>query len=885
MMKKLILLFLAMAACVSASAQNWTTVTAANITDLNQQKLAAGQLCFLATDQNDNPISIGIGGGGQLLRRAFCATVSNGAVSGFSVPNPAVTAPAGIMYRVTVNDTSVGKEVLRYTQVAFAGATFNFDAYAPTGPGPLPPLGSTVNGNLNVNGNLSITGSFATSQFGNIKATSYNSVIEADAQPGADACAQIAAAIAALPATGGTVDASGIQGAQTCAANPFASSTKPVQLLLGGVTITTSACWAVPSNTAITGAGRGISTLRLANGVNSCFVISNLHPSTGDNHIAVTGLTIDGNMLNQSPTGSQRTGCVFFERTQYFWIENNELLNCYNFSVEALGQSQYGWVRANRIDGTLAGSGVLFGNGPLSTDGTGAIAEVYDMWAEDNWIGNTADDCLFTTGSNTAAAYGTARVHFKNNTLSNCGDVSIEIGDSSRDSEAVGNIIQMPPPQALTSISRAANVVTATLAAPCNQYITAAPFTVSGVSYAGATAFNGTTFTVSTVTHGVSSCTLTWAQTGENGIGSGGLIVRRGNLALLSRSGLNHSFTANVVNGNSAGQQGCEMAWGNSGDNGPRDENVNFDDVCNNSGGDAFTTTAATSGQVNQIVHKSKIENTSGNDYVIGTNTQHLSLYANGFITAGSAQVGTSFAQSDNLAIAPTSGGNIQLAAQTAVGGQFTPSTTLHVRSTGNFQEAILEATTAGNEGISIKNTLQNWGIGVRNDLSQKFNIRNVTAGTDALLLDTSGNATFLGGVTASSLALSAKASTYNNLATAGIGVTPVYWTVGLTGQTASLATTNITASCSAGLYSLSYYLKTTTAGTAGTVSVTLNWNDGTAMTVTSATASLSSTTGLSQGTQVIKCGAASTVSYSTTVTGVTGSPQYSLDIAIEQLK
>jgi len=61
----------------------------------------------------------------------------------------------------------------------------------------------------------------------------------------------------------------------------------------------------------------------------------------------------------------------------------------------------------------------------------------------------------------------------------------------------------------------------------------------------------------------------------------------------------------------------------------------------------------------------------------------------------------------------------------------------LHVRSTGNFQEAILEATTAGNEGISIKNSLQNWALGVRNDLSQKFDIRNITGSIDALLIDT----------------------------------------------------------------------------------------------------------------------------------------------------
>src|SRR5690242_19838716 len=95
---------------INAQAQNWTTVTATNITDLNQQKLAAGQLCFLATDQNDNPIAIQIGGGGQLLRRQYCSPVSSGAVTTFTVPNPATTAPSGVYYRVNVKDSSTGQE-------------------------------------------------------------------------------------------------------------------------------------------------------------------------------------------------------------------------------------------------------------------------------------------------------------------------------------------------------------------------------------------------------------------------------------------------------------------------------------------------------------------------------------------------------------------------------------------------------------------------------------------------------------------------------------------------------------------------------------------------------------------------------------------------------
>ena len=143
---------------LSALAQNLTTVSASNIQDINGAKLAAGQLCFLITDQNDIPLSVQIGGGGQALKRGYCTSVVNGAVTSFTVPNPANTQPAGIYYRITAKDTTAGQEVLRYTQVAFAGATFNFDNYAPTFPSFIAPMSNATVGNLTINGNLSVTG-------------------------------------------------------------------------------------------------------------------------------------------------------------------------------------------------------------------------------------------------------------------------------------------------------------------------------------------------------------------------------------------------------------------------------------------------------------------------------------------------------------------------------------------------------------------------------------------------------------------------------------------------------------------------------------------------------------------------------------------------------
>ena len=159
-MKKLLLTFaLFVTFAVNLQSQNLTTVSASNITDINGSKLAAGQLCFLITDQSDNPISVSIGGGGQAFKRGYCSPVAAGVVTGFTVPNPSATSPSGIYYRVTVKDSSTGQEVLRYSLVSFTGATFNFDNYAPTNLAQGAPLsGTTVSGNLSGNGNATFTG-------------------------------------------------------------------------------------------------------------------------------------------------------------------------------------------------------------------------------------------------------------------------------------------------------------------------------------------------------------------------------------------------------------------------------------------------------------------------------------------------------------------------------------------------------------------------------------------------------------------------------------------------------------------------------------------------------------------------------------------------------
>jgi hypothetical protein len=154
--KNLIAVLLSLAFLPKAQAQNWTRITAFNIQDLSGAKLASGSLCFQATDASSNAISFQAGGGGQVIRSARCAAISNGTVGTFTVPNPANSIPAGIFYEATVKAGS--HTLLDYKLVQWSGASFNFDNYAPTPGTVVPPSGGSVNGPLNANRDLSVTG-------------------------------------------------------------------------------------------------------------------------------------------------------------------------------------------------------------------------------------------------------------------------------------------------------------------------------------------------------------------------------------------------------------------------------------------------------------------------------------------------------------------------------------------------------------------------------------------------------------------------------------------------------------------------------------------------------------------------------------------------------
>jgi len=78
-----------------------------------------------------------------------------------------------------------------------------------------------------------------------------STVVDASQQGGADFCAKVKAAIAALPAPGGTVDARGLADTQSCSGDPFGGVTTQLTLLLGASTISVRANMTVPSNVTV----------------------------------------------------------------------------------------------------------------------------------------------------------------------------------------------------------------------------------------------------------------------------------------------------------------------------------------------------------------------------------------------------------------------------------------------------------------------------------------------------------------------------------------------------------------------------------------------------------------------------------------------------------
>lgn len=132
------------------------------------------------------------------------------------------------------------------------------------------------------------------------------------------------------------------------------------------------------------------------------------------------------------------------------------------------------------------------------------------------------------------------------------------------------------------------------------------------------------------------------------------------------------------------------------------------------------------------------------------------------------------------------------------------------------------------------------------------------------------------------------KITKYNGNATAGLGVAPFVVTSFLTGQTASVGSTTLIAVPAIGTYRVNVITYMQAVGSAGTVQTFGSYNTGyAAITNENLGAAVNCTVAYarSSASVIIHVGSTATpLAFYTTVTGATGTPQYGLDIIVEQL-
>lgn len=162
---------------------------------------------------------------------------------------------------------------------------------------------------------------------------------------GSDACGYMAAAMTALPSTGGIVDGSGFIGSLICTVNPFSGAHSNGVLKLGFASFQTTASWVVPSSFSwrIEGGGRKSesntpnTTIQAASTFPVSTPVIRLGNGTTAYGQAISNLTVDCN--GKSGT----TGIYSTDIQEQSGVDHVSILNCPNRGI---------WMNGSGGDGT-----------------------------------------------------------------------------------------------------------------------------------------------------------------------------------------------------------------------------------------------------------------------------------------------------------------------------------------------------------------------------------------------------------------------------------------------------------------------------------------------------------------------------------------------------
>jgi len=167
-------------------------------------------------------------------------------------------------------------------------------------------------------------------------------------ESGTDACDRIKKAIENLPTQGGTVDARGLEGAQTCASNPVAGVSKPVLLLLGAATYTINVPWVYNASITI----RGIHPSTYPGTDGTVIIASASFPTStalvklgagvdSSHHTRVESLILD---CNGKTGGIGVLGDKLAEKSGVF---DSTIYNCQDAGVKIVDSSSQFWLVEN----------------------------------------------------------------------------------------------------------------------------------------------------------------------------------------------------------------------------------------------------------------------------------------------------------------------------------------------------------------------------------------------------------------------------------------------------------------------------------------------------------------------------------------------------------
>lgn len=217
-------------------------------------------------------------------------------------------------------------------------------------------MNCTWSGNQTFNGTTTLNG------FNN---KTISGIRFADQFSGIDACGKIAMAITDLPASGGTIDARGFEGAQACTTDMLAGNTKNITILFGNTTISSSASWGSTSTGVVRITGNGYKPGTAATVLNFTGATAGIVP--GSNSWELRDLYIKGN--NSTSTDGLALGSLIgissLRAWNVAWLNWNNGINITQNSIDNMfyncefsSNRQYGI----RIAGTVGS-----GNFPTTT--------------------------------------------------------------------------------------------------------------------------------------------------------------------------------------------------------------------------------------------------------------------------------------------------------------------------------------------------------------------------------------------------------------------------------------------------------------------------------------------------------------------------------------